>query len=210
MAAVHPRGHLDDRARPEHLREFLALLFADITVGDFTATKPHRHLYLVSIFKEAPNGTFLDVEVMVIRLGAELDLLDFHDGLVTTRFRVTLLFFILQLPEVGDLADRRAGERGDLDEVKSALTCECHCIFGQELSELSAFFVDDEDTGNSNAFIDSRFVALGNDLLLITSGGTPQKLSNFGGIKMKVVGTDRIELSTPAVSGRCSSTELRA
>jgi hypothetical protein len=83
------------------------------------ATAEHdRHLDLVAGLEEPHHVTLLGLVVVRIDLRPELHLLDDGLLLVTPRFARLQCALVLELAEVHELADRWAGLRRDLDQVK--------------------------------------------------------------------------------------------
>src|SRR5713101_878072 len=75
-APFHPRVALDDRRVGHDLRHLVQHLPSELGVGHLASLEAHGHLGLVALFKEAPHVLRLEVEVMSVRLGPELDFLD--------------------------------------------------------------------------------------------------------------------------------------
>src|SRR5690606_12760911 len=72
---------------------------------------------------EPPRGAQLDVEVMVVGLGTELDLLHLDHGLAALGLARLLLLLVLVLAEVEDLAHRRHALRVDLNQIEPSFPC---------------------------------------------------------------------------------------
>ena len=95
---------------------------------------------------------------MIVGLRAELDLLDLDDRLIAAGLRLLLLFLVLVLAEVEDLAYRRLRLRVDLDEVEPLLLCFAKRFVGLKNPEHASVGVDDADFGNADAVIDANLV----------------------------------------------------
>ncbi len=74
--------------------------------------------------KKRRTAFIFDVVVVVVDAGTELDLLDLDDLLLLAGLGGLLLLVEVELAVIEDLADRRIGVRGDLDEIESG-------VFGQ-------------------------------------------------------------------------------
>ena len=97
----------------------------------------------------------LEVEVVIVRLRAELDLLDLDDGLLALRLARLLLLLVLVLAEVEDLADGRLGLRVHLDEVEALLLRACAAPRGWQHAEHLAVGADDAHLGHADAVVDA-------------------------------------------------------
>ena len=91
-------------------------------MGDLAAAEADGELHLVAAFDEAARGAHLEVEIVVVGLRAELDLLYFDDALLALRLALLLLFLVLELAVVEDLADWRNRLGVDLDEIHPLVT----------------------------------------------------------------------------------------
>ncbi|GAA5059603.1 hypothetical protein GCM10023318_40300 [Nocardia callitridis] len=98
---------------------------------------------------------------MVIDLRAELLLLDHGLHLVLARFARLLRGLVFELAVVHDLADRRTGIRGYLDEVEVGFERDAKGIFNTHDPNLFATWSDKSDFGNSDAIVDAGLSADG-------------------------------------------------
>jgi len=87
-------------------------------VGDLTTAEADGDFHLVAFFEEAANVLRLEIEIVVVGLGAKLDLFQRDLSLPLAGVGLSLLFFVLELAEVHDLADGRGGLRVHLDQVE--------------------------------------------------------------------------------------------
>src|ERR1044072_1166557 len=117
-----------------------------------------RRLDLVTFAQEALDVLLLELVVMLIDLGPELDLLDLDHLLMLLGLARSFLFLVLILPEVHDPADRRHRSRGDLDEVESLLTCDDERLRRRHDPELLTGFVDHPDLTDPDALIGTNAV----------------------------------------------------
>src|SRR5258708_15904073 len=85
------------------------------------AAEAHGHLDLVAFLDEFEHAAHLDVVVVVVDAGAQLDLLDLDDLLLLARLVAALLLLVFELAEIEDLDHRRVRVGGDLDEIETRL-----------------------------------------------------------------------------------------
>ena len=147
----------------------------EILVGHLAAAEPQRHLHLVAVLEEADHVAHLDIVVMGVGVRAELDLLDLDDLLLLPRLAFALLRFVLELAEVHDLADRRRGVGGDLDEVEAGIFGHPEAAVGGHDADVLAVCSDEP-----------YFV--GPDAIVYTGAGVP--------LRRGVVGSTRYGLTS--------------
>ncbi len=99
--------------------------------------------------------SLLEVVVVVVGLGTELDRLDLDLMGILLRLSCLLALFVLELAEIHDPADRRASRRCDLDEIEAPLLCELEGFARVHDSELFSLLVHDKDAGNSDHAINT-------------------------------------------------------
>src|SRR5258708_21204170 len=85
------------------------------------AAEAHGHLDLVAFLDEFEHAAHLDVVVVVVDAGAQLDLLDLDDLLLLARLVAALLLLVFELAEIEDLDHRRVGVGGALDATEARL-----------------------------------------------------------------------------------------
>ena len=132
----------------------------EFLVRHLTAAEAQRDLHLVAFFEEALHRAHFHVVVMVVDHRPELDLLDLDDLLLFAGFGRLLLRLVLVLAVVQQLADRRGGIRGNLDQVKSGFLG-----FGQGNLDVGGSMVvtglvDQLDFSDSDLLVDTRTVFL--------------------------------------------------
>ncbi len=96
---------------------------AKLLVRHLAATETQGDLDLVAFGQEFHDRAHLDLVVMGIGPGTELDLLDLDDLLLLTGLGLALLLFVFELAQIHDLADRGHGVRGNLDKVQPCVSC---------------------------------------------------------------------------------------
>ena len=100
----------------------------------------------------------LELVVVLVDLGAELDLLDLDHLLVLPSFARALLLLVLILAEIHDAADRRHRRRRDLDQVEPFLLGNRQGLRRRHDAELRAGVVNYPDFADPDAFVDPRAV----------------------------------------------------
>jgi hypothetical protein len=103
----------------------------------------------------------------------ELDLLDLDDLLLLAGFGLFLLLLEAVLAIIQDLADRRHGVGGDLDQIEPGLRGLGQRVCDRDGSEVGTVLVDQVNLANANIFIDALAVLLDGRLrsLRATNGG---------------------------------------
>src|SRR5262245_42198890 len=97
----------------------------------------------------------LEVHVVLLGLGAELDLLGLYLGSALGLLLLLLRLLVLVLAVIHDPADRREGARRDLDEVEPLLLGESQGVVRRHDAEL-LFLEDDPDLRDANAVVDAK------------------------------------------------------
>ena len=83
------------------------------------AAEAHDDLHLVAVADEFEHGAHLDVVIMIVDAGTQLDLLDLDDLLLLAGSAEALLLLVFVLAEIEDLADGGIGLGGDLDQIEA-------------------------------------------------------------------------------------------
>src|SRR4030095_7900496 len=107
---------------------------------------------------KALDVLLLELVVVLVDLGPELDLLDLDHPLVLLGLARSFLLLVLILPEVHDPADGRHRGRRDLDQVESVLTCAGERLRRRHDPELLTGFVDHPDLTNPDALVGANAV----------------------------------------------------
>ena len=126
---------------------------------DFTPTKAAGDLHLVAGLDEAANRANFHGNVVVIRLGTDLDLFDLDDGLLPLGFALLLLLLVLVLAEVEDLADGRIALGIDLYEVETDFTGAAQSLVSRQNSQIRAVLRNDAYLGYADPVVDSNLGA---------------------------------------------------
>jgi hypothetical protein len=129
---------------------------AEILARHFAAPELDGGLDLVS-FPQEPDGVLeLEVVVMLVDVGPELDLFDVDDLLLLLRLVGLLLLLVEELAEVHDAADRRLGRRGHLHQVESRCLSHPQGLLHRHDSGLATFGVDQAHLAYPDAVVDPR------------------------------------------------------
>lgn len=118
------RGDDDEHAAPFHFLfdlynpnilqlggEVIQGIHAQFLVGDFSSTKNNRNLRFITLFEESPNMFYLELQVMFIGLGPQLDLFQLNLYLLFLGFLQFFTLLILKFAVVHDPANRWHGSR---------------------------------------------------------------------------------------------------
>ena len=172
VMAGSARGQDHDHLTPLHLRHLLDLgqrirfltdavehLHAEMLVHHLTAAKTQRHLDLVSLFQETAHRLHLHVVIVLLDVGAKLDLLDVDRLLLLARFALLFLRFVFHLAVVEDLADRRIDVSRDLDKIQACVGCFADRIPYRDDAELIAILVDEANLCRLDILVDARSLA---------------------------------------------------
>ena len=136
LPALHP-GLLNDGDGDEvaqHLQGILEGLHTHLGVAHVPPQEAHHQPYGVPIGQEAPRPLHLEVAVVLVDAGRELDVLHLGrraaGGAGPLGFTGLALHGVLEAPVVHDLADGRLRLRGHLDQVELLLLGHPHRLHG--------------------------------------------------------------------------------
>src|SRR5262249_1324417 len=158
LIAFEPRHRLGERDVRQLLNQSLQDAAADFWMRHFAAAKEDRRLHFVAVVEEALDVLLLELIVVLVDLGAKLDLFDLDHLLVLARLARPLLLLVLILPEVHDAADRRHRRRRDPHQVETLLLRYSQGLGRGHDAELRAGVVNHADFPHANALVDSRTV----------------------------------------------------
>src|SRR6185436_7071949 len=113
LIAFHPRHRLSKRHVAQLGDQPLQDAPADFRVRHLAPAEKDRRLDLVAVLEKALDVLLLELVVVLVALGPELDLLDLDHLLVLPGLARALLLLVLVLAEVHDPADRRVRSRRD-------------------------------------------------------------------------------------------------
>src|SRR5688572_14788611 len=169
LVAFLPRHRLGHGLVAEVRDQSLQDAAPDFRVRHLAAAEEDRRLHLVAVREEAFDVLPLEVVIMLVDLGAELDLLHLDHALVLLRLAGSFLLLVLVFAEVHDSAHRRHGSRRDLDQVEPLLTRDGDRLRRRHDPELLAGFVDHANFTNPDALVGADTV--------VTSGRTIESYS---------------------------------
>src|SRR6266568_2258523 len=159
LAAFHARELLDLGDRIEVILDPHQDIHAEILVRQLAAAEAHGDFHLVALADEADHAAHLDVVVVLVDAGAQLDLLDLDDLLLLARLVLLLLLLVFVFAVIEDLADRRLGARRDLDEVETGLIGHGERFVPGDYPDHTPLLIDEAYAGDSDFFIDARTFA---------------------------------------------------
>src|SRR6266545_1543420 len=131
----------------------------ELGVGHLAAAEHDGDLDLVALLEEALDVALLGLVVVRVDLGPHLHLFERHQVLLAPGLLGLDGLLVLELRVVHQLADRRAGHRGDLDEVEVELAGHPHRCLGVHHPELLAVGPDHPDLGGPDTVVDPGFNA---------------------------------------------------
>jgi len=129
-------------------------------VNDLATLKKYNDLGLVPRFNKANNMLQLEIKVMLIRIGSELDFLQVDDLLIFLGFVRAFALAVLEFPEVHDPANRRSGLRRHFHKIEVSFLSHVDRFFGEKCSHLLSVVTDDTDFPDSNHFIDALLIVV--------------------------------------------------
>lgn len=141
-------------------------------MDDFTATKGNDEPNLISFFKKSANVPDLEVVVVIIRLGTELDLFDLDDGRALLRVIRLFRLLILKLAVVHNTTDRGHGLRRDLDEIESLFFRQTQRFVGRHDAELAAIVADHAHFRYADTTVDAIRILRGRSLRWSRNGSS--------------------------------------
>ncbi len=116
-------------------------------------TEAKRDFNFVAFFDEPLYALRLEIDVVLVGLGAKPYFLQQHDLLVLPCLAVLFLLLVLEAPVVEEAGDWRDRVRRYLDEVEALIPCELQRLSCWQNAQLLAFLADDSDLANPNPFI---------------------------------------------------------
>ena len=166
VAAVLLRRALDEAELDDVLGESLQQPEAQLGAGLLATAEHDRDLHLVAGLEEPLDVALLGAVVVRVDLRPELDLLDHGVDLVLAGLTGLQSRFVLELAEVHELADRRAGRGGHLDQVEVSLLGQPQRVLDAHDADLLAVGSDEPHLGYPDAVVDAGLA----DVLLLRFG----------------------------------------
>jgi len=127
--------------------------------------EPDGDAHVLSLVQEAAGVADLEVQIMVVGLGPELQLLHVVRVLLLAGFLRRLLLLVLVLAEVHDPDDGRAGAGRDLDEVQPHVGSLLSGLFQGNDPDLLPLCVDQPYRADADVFVYASSCS-GDDFLL--------------------------------------------
>ncbi len=125
------------------------------SVGDLATTEAHGELHLVAGFDEALRCARLEVEIVIVRLRAQLDLFDVDDGLLALGFAAFFFSSYLNLPKSRILQTGGSAFGFHLDEVEPSLLRPTEGFVRLHDAEHLSVVPDNADLGDPDSLVDS-------------------------------------------------------
>ncbi len=119
-------------------------------------TETQSDFHLVAVFEKLEDIAHLDVIVVAVCVGTELDLFDLDDLLLLAGFALALLLFVFELAEIHDFAHGRRGIGRDFNQVKPGFVCHVHGLHGCDDSDVFAVGADQADFVGADLVVDAR------------------------------------------------------
>src|SRR5258706_6909472 len=113
-------------------------------------------LHLITIAEEPDCVLELEIVVVLVDVGPELDLFEVDDFLLLLRDVSLLLLLVEELAEVHDAAHRRLSRRRHLHEVENLLLCPPQSLFDRHDAGLRAVSFDQAHLTYPDALVDPR------------------------------------------------------
>ena len=132
--------------------------------GLLAAAEADNALDLVPALEESLDVAALGGVVVLIDLGAELDLLELGVCLVASRVARLHGRLVLELAVVHELAHRRAGIGCYLDQVEVGLLSQTQGVLHADNADLLAAGADETHFGNADPFVDTGLADVGSSL----------------------------------------------
>src|SRR6266508_18384 len=159
VAAVLPGRAVDLGNLGDVGRQPLEQAPAELRVGHLPSAEHDRDLDLVALLEEPLDVALLGLVVVRVDLGPHLHFLEHHEALLAPGLLGLDGLLVLVLRVVHQLADRRLGERCDLDEVEVELVGHALGGHGVHDAELLSVGTHDPDMGGPDPVVDPGFYA---------------------------------------------------
>ena len=184
-------------------------------MDDLAPPEDDRQLALVAFTQKAADVLELEVQVMLVGLGPQLDLLDHHRRLVAPGRLLLLGRLVLELAEVHDPAYGGLGPRVDLYQLEPLFLGEPERFVGRHDSDLPAVGADDAYLGHPDAAPDAIVLPRGRGTPLIawscdalSSWLSPRRPYPPSAGK-EASATSRRTISSSGVAGSCWPSRVR-
>ncbi len=124
-------------------------------------TEHDRDLHLVALLQEPDDVALFRLVVVRVDLRSEFHLLDDRVGLVPTGFASLQCGLVLELAVVHELADRRTGRGGYLDQVEICFLGQSQCVADGDDADLLSVRTDETNFWYADPIVDTGLGADG-------------------------------------------------
>ena len=156
LTAFH-LGHVFDLAEILNvLGDAFQKFTAQILVCHLSTAEAQGNLDLIAVLQKLEHIAHLDVIVMRIGVGPELDLFDLDDLLLPTSFAFAFLLLVLELAKIHDFADRRVRVGRNFNQIKAHVGGHLHRFGGMNYPDVFTFGTNQANLGGTDLFIDAR------------------------------------------------------
>src|SRR5207249_5125730 len=156
--ALLPRLRLDRADLAHLLADAGQDAVADVAMHVLAAAEDDRGLDLLPLAEEADDVVALELVVVLVGLGAELDLLDLDDPLLLLGLLGLLVELVPVLAVVQDAADRRTRVGRDFDEVQALHLRLAQRLVRRHDPQLAAVRPDDADLPGADLVVDPQLL----------------------------------------------------
>src|ERR1700694_4564392 len=126
----------------------------------FAAAEAQGDFDLVALIEKAPHRAHLHLVIVIVDHRSEFDFLDLDDLLLFSGFGCFLLRLILVLADIQNLADRRTGIWGDLDEIEPRLGRSLKGALDFDSAVIGSVLVDQLYLADADLLVNARAVLL--------------------------------------------------
>lgn len=137
------------------LGKFDKLLFTDFLVPQLRTPEDHVELYLIALFEEFERVTGLEVNVVLLGIGAYPYGLGLHVLGLFLRFFLLLLLLVLELAIVQKAAYWRFGVWRDFDDVKSRFLGILPGLINADDTNLFAVLINETNFLGANGLVNA-------------------------------------------------------
>ncbi len=133
----------------------LDLAHADFLVRHFSATEAQSDFDFVFLLQEARHVAQLDLVVVFISTGAELDFFYLNLLLLELLLMLSLLFLVLEFAEVHDPANGRLRHRGNLNQINASFFSQLQGLSDSCYAECLSVFPNQSNFGCVDLFVNA-------------------------------------------------------
>ena len=148
-----------------------------------SATEAQGHLDLITFTKKFVHGPHFHIIIMMINIGAHLDLFDLNDFLLFAGFVSLFLRLVLELAVVEDFADRGLCLWRNLHQIQAGVVRAVQGIINADDADILSRFVNEADGINFDPFVYPR-PGLGWRRIWIKSSSDSRNLPNYSMVRL--------------------------